>query len=78
MDRDREREKGVGYRGYVTLVAWREDGFVFSGEQLALVFQFQHEKLTAVEEYKENYFLCIVESSILFSAQNKRKYFLDR
>lgn len=24
----------MGHRGYVTLIMWREDGFVFSGEQL--------------------------------------------
>lgn len=52
----REGERGVGHRGYVTLIMWREDGFVFSGEQLALVFQFQCEKSNAVEEQKDIYF----------------------
>ena len=31
-----------------------EDGFVFSGEQLALVFQFQLEESATVKEYKYN------------------------
>ena len=65
MDRDREgKERGVGYRGYVTLIACRDDGFVFSGEQLALVFQFQREELTAVEENKEEILLSIVVVSV--------------
>lgn len=54
----------MGYRGYVTLMARRDDGFVFSGEQLALVVQFQGEELAALEEYRENYYcffiLCII------------------
>lgn len=56
----------MGYRGYVTLTACRDDGFVFSGEQLALVFQFQREELTAVEEYKEEILLSIVVLSVFF------------
>lgn len=39
----------MGPRGYVTLIMWREEGFVFSGEQLALVFQLQHEGSNAAE-----------------------------
>lgn len=66
MDRRREGERGVGYRGYVTLVEWSKDGFVFSGEQLALVFQFQHEELTTVEQYEENY--CCALLKCLFSS----------
>lgn len=54
MDREREKERD-GHGGHVTLIAWREDGFVFSGEQLALVFQFQRVESTAVQECKENY-----------------------
>lgn len=45
------------HRGYVTLIMWREDEFVFSGEQLALVFQFQHEKSNVAEDYKDNHYL---------------------
>ncbi len=50
-----KRERRMGCRGYVTLMAWREDGFVFSGEQLALVFHFQREESTAAEKNKENF-----------------------
>lgn len=53
--RQREGERGVGYKGYVTCSAFRDDGFVFRGEQLALVFQFLGEELAALEEFKENY-----------------------
>lgn len=56
----------MGHRGYVTLIMWREDGFVFSGEQLALVFQFQREKSNAVEEQKGNYFLSVVVAVFFF------------
>lgn len=55
----------MGYRGYVTLIAQRDDGFVFSGEQLALVVQFQSEELAALEEYEENYY-CFVVVSFIF------------
>lgn len=62
----------MGYRGYVTLIAWREDGFVFSGEQLALVFQFQDEELTPVKEYKENYHCLLLYYAYSFT-QHKTK-----
>lgn len=39
----------MGPRGYVTFIMWREEGFVFSREQLALVFQLQHEESNAAE-----------------------------
>lgn len=45
------------HRGYVTLIMRREDEFVFSGEQLALVFQFQHEKSNVAEDQKDNHYL---------------------
>ena len=60
----------MGYRGYVTLIARRDDGFVFSGEQLALVVQFQSEELAALEEYKENYYCSVVVSFIFFYFSN--------
>lgn len=46
----------MGHRGYVTLIMWREDGFVFSGERSALVFQFQREESNAAEGQKGCYF----------------------
>lgn len=58
----------MGYRGYVTLIAWRDNGFVFRGEQLALVFQFQHEELAALEEYKENYYCLFVVSFVFYNS----------
>lgn len=39
----------MGPRGYVTLIMRREEEFVFSGEQLALVFQLQQEESNAAE-----------------------------
>ena len=39
------QERGVGDRRYVTLIACREDGFVFSGEQLALMWSLREVRL---------------------------------
>lgn len=39
----------------MSLLQWREDGFVLSGERLALVFQFQGEDLTVYMNNKDNY-----------------------
>lgn len=61
----------MGYRGYVTLIAWREDGFVFSGEELALVFQFQSEELTLLRSIKR-IIIIIYCCIICISTLNKR------
>lgn len=61
----------MGYRGYVTLIVWREDGFVFRGEQLALVFQFQREELTAAEEYRDNYYFPLLHD--LYSSKHEKQ-----
>lgn len=49
---------------------WREDEFVFSGEQLALVFQFQDEKSNVAEDYKDNHYLSECNSRC-FHTKNK-------
>lgn len=76
MDRDREREKEGWDTEDMSLL---QHGFVFSEEQLALVFQFQHEELTAVEGHKESYY-CVLLNYLYSFYQHKTKQntFLDR
>lgn len=49
----KRRERG-GIQGICHSYRMEEDVFVFSGEQLALVFQFQLEESATVKEYKDN------------------------
>lgn len=51
---------------------WREDEFVFSGEQLALVFQFQHEKSNVTGDYKDNHYLTVLQRQC-FHTENEIK-----